>query len=585
MANWLFGQVRDETHSEESIRAYAHRIGADEILLMEAYKTVPSMSPNRFEAMNKYLYLFANQLSKSAYNNLMLTRSISSMNKVKELLRNSEERYRALFENTGAATFIIGEDLTIHMHNTEAQRLLGCKKEDVNGKKITDFISDEQVETIKENHRLRLDDSTTIRDNYLTEIIDNQGNKKECLLYIVFIPETKETVTTLVDLTEFHRIDRALKATNAVNMAILRAKDEQDLLQNVCQKIVEVGRYRMAWVGYVENYEIKTLHPMAYAGFESGYLNKLKINLTDSDAGKGLLGKSIKNGQISICRNIITDPMLASSIKEEALSREYKSVISLPLLFNGKGDSGALCIYSDEIDVFDMEEVKLLTAMTSDLVFGIKALRLRSERDKTRNELEISLNKTERVLMQTVSSLGNIMQIRDPYTAGHQKRVTELASTIAKEMNFSSEQLKEIAVAGNLHDIGKTSVPSEILNKPGKLSEIEFALIQTHPHAGYEIVKNIEFPWPVADVILQHHEKMNGSGYPRGLVGDEILIEARIIAVADVVEAMASHRPYRPGLGIEKALEEIEHNRGILYDSKVVDICLKLFREKNYKLE
>jgi putative nucleotidyltransferase with HDIG domain len=174
------------------------------------------------------------------------------------------------------------------------------------------------------------------------------------------------------------------------------------------------------------------------------------------------------------------------------------------------------------------------------------------------------------------------LEIRDPYTFGHQRRVTHLATAIAKEMALSPDQIEGIAVAGNLHDIGKINVPSEILNKPGKLSDIEFALIKSHPQAGYEIVKDIEFPWPVAEVLLQHHERMNGSGYPRGLAGGDILLEARIMAVADVVEAMASHRPYRPTLGIDKALEEIVQNKGILYDPDVVDACLKLFKEKGF---
>ena len=585
IAKWLFGQVRDKNISEECIRNYAHQIGADERLLIEAYKTVPNISLKRFQEINKHLYLFVNQLSKSAYSNLMLTRTISSMDKARSLLRNSEERYRALFETTGAATFLIKEDLTISMHNAEAKRLINFEKTEIIGRKCTDFIPRNLVETIEKNHRLRLDESAPVLKKYMIQIIDGQGNKKDCLLNISFIPETKQTVATLVDFTEFNRIDRALKATSAVNIAIIRAHDEQELLQNVCKKIVEVGKYRMAWVGNVENDGEQIVRPMAYAGLDDGFFQKLTIKLTDPESGNGPVGQSIKNDRISICRNIMSDFTLNSINREEALLRNYKSIISLPLHLNGKKACRVLCIYSDEIDVFDTEEVKLLTEMADDLSFGITALQFRTERDRTRKELKISLNKTERLLMQTVSSLGNIMQIRDPYTTGHQKRVTELSIAIAEEMGLSSEQIKGIAVAGNLHDIGKTSVPSEILNKPGKLSDIEFALIKTHSQAGYEIVKNIDFPWPVADIIWQHHEKMDGSGYPRGLEGAKLLIEARIIAVADVIEAMTLHRPYRPGLGIDKALEEIEQKKGILYDPDVVEVCLKLVREKNYKFE
>jgi putative nucleotidyltransferase with HDIG domain len=176
------------------------------------------------------------------------------------------------------------------------------------------------------------------------------------------------------------------------------------------------------------------------------------------------------------------------------------------------------------------------------------------------------------------------VETRDPYTAGHQRRVADLARAIAAEMNLKSEQLDSVRMASMIHDIGKISIPSEILTKPTHLTDLEFNLIKTHSDSGYNILKDIEFPWPVANIVLQHHERMDGSGYPQGLKGSDILLEARIIAVADVVEAISSHRPYRPALGIEAALEEIEKNKGILYDNTVTDACLRLFREKSYQL-
>ena len=176
------------------------------------------------------------------------------------------------------------------------------------------------------------------------------------------------------------------------------------------------------------------------------------------------------------------------------------------------------------------------------------------------------------------------VETRDPYTAGHQSRSANLACAIAMEMGLSQEKIDGIRMAGTIHDIGKLSIPAEILSKPTKLTDIEFSLIKEHSRSGYEMLKDVESPWPLAEIVYQHHERMNGSGYPRNLKGDEILMEARIMAVADVVEAMASHRPYRPTLGIEAALEEIEKNKGILYDDAVADACLRLFREKGYQL-
>ena len=188
-----------------------------------------------------------------------------------------------------------------------------------------------------------------------------------------------------------------------------------------------------------------------------------------------------------------------------------------------------------------------------------------------------------RAMEGTIEALARVVEWRDPYTAGHQRRVAECASAIASEMGLSKDQVDGIRMAGFVHDIGKIAVPSDILNKPGHLSEGEFSLIKEHPKVGYDILKDIDFPWRIAQSVLSHHERMDGSGYPQGLSGDEILLEARILAVADVVEAMSSHRPYRPALGIDDALKNIQENKGISYDPQVVDACIKLFKEKGFR--
>ena len=190
----------------------------------------------------------------------------------------------------------------------------------------------------------------------------------------------------------------------------------------------------------------------------------------------------------------------------------------------------------------------------------------------------------ETAFMHTVGVATALSELRDPYTAGHERRVAEIAVAIGAELGFDARRQQGLRVAGLLHDIGKITIPSEILSKPGRLSAVEFALVKGHPQASYDVLKDVEFPWPVALVALQHHERIDGLGYPQGLQGEAILFEARIMAVADVIEAMASHRPYRPGLGIDEALAEIERERGRKYDAVVVDACVKLFREKNYRL-
>ena len=177
-----------------------------------------------------------------------------------------------------------------------------------------------------------------------------------------------------------------------------------------------------------------------------------------------------------------------------------------------------------------------------------------------------------------------LSELRDPYTAGHERRVAQIAAALGAELGFDENRQEGLRAAGHLHDVGKITIPAEILSKPGKLSSIEYQLVQGHSQASYEVLKTVAFPWPVAQVALQHHERIDGSGYPQGLKGESILLEARIMAVADIVEAMSSHRPYRAALGIETALTEIERGCGTSYDPAVVDACLRMFREKGYRL-
>jgi PAS domain S-box-containing protein/putative nucleotidyltransferase with HDIG domain len=207
-----------------------------------------------------------------------------------------------------------------------------------------------------------------------------------------------------------------------------------------------------------------------------------------------------------------------------------------------------------------------------------------TERKRAEEQLQHSLESLRKAVSTTIQVMVSAIEIRDPYTSGHQIRSADLALAIASEMGLPQDKIDAIRMAGSIHDIGKLSIPAEILSKPTKLLEIEFALIKEHARKGYEMLKDVESPWPLAEIVYQHHERMDGSGYPRNLKGEEILIEARILAVADVVEAMASHRPYRPGLGIDASLNEIEKNRGIFYDDAVADTCLRLFREKGFQL-
>jgi response regulator RpfG family c-di-GMP phosphodiesterase len=208
-----------------------------------------------------------------------------------------------------------------------------------------------------------------------------------------------------------------------------------------------------------------------------------------------------------------------------------------------------------------------------------------TEQQEAEYEREAAFNTLQKTLHDVINTMAKIVEMRDPYTSGHQGRVAGLAGAIAGDMKLEDSRIEHLMMAASIHDVGKMYVPADILSKPGKLSEIEWEMIKTHVQGSYEILKDLEFSQPIAMMALQHHERLDGSGYPNGLKGDEMLLEAKILAVADVVEAMSSHRPYRPALGIDKALEEIYINRGVLYDPDAVDACVKLFREQSFKFE
>jgi putative two-component system response regulator len=208
-----------------------------------------------------------------------------------------------------------------------------------------------------------------------------------------------------------------------------------------------------------------------------------------------------------------------------------------------------------------------------------------AQRDKAAESLRLNLEKFQRAMDGIIHAISLTVELRDPYTAGHQQRVSDLAAAIAGDMGLSADRIYGLRMASNIHDLGKITIPSEILCKPGNLGHLEYELIKNHVQAGYDILKKIEFPWPLAEIILQHHERMDGSGYPRGLQGEEILLEARIIAVADVFETMSSHRPYRPSLGIDRAIEELLRNKGRLYDAVAAETCLSLIIDRRFSFE
>ncbi|MCK5262126.1 MAG: HD domain-containing protein [Gammaproteobacteria bacterium] len=422
---------------------------------------------------------------------------------------------------------------------------------------------------------------------------------KNCMIEIVyleerpleadgpFLAEERNLINSIVEMmrasverkraeVSLERLNRALRTLSATNAALIHVTDEQQLLNDICELIVKTSNYRMVWVGYLEGDDEQRLVPVAKAGHVEGYLELLPDACfvpTEVDAVCCPSALCILTRSTAVANDIQTNPQYAAWNKQ-AMQFGFESTISLPLDLRTSG-RGVLNIYAAEANAFHDEEIALLTELTADLAFGIQTVRLRLEHDQ-------SSEKLQNALVQAIQAIANTVEQRDPYTAGHQRRVAELAVAIARDMGLDEGHIKGIRMGATIHDIGKVYVPAEILNRPGKLSDYEFGIIQSHAAVGYDIIKGVEFPWPVAKMIRQHHERMDGSGYPDGLKGDAILLEARILAVADVVEAIASHRPYRPALGIDAALKEIQKNRSRFYDAEVVDSCIKLFESKTF---
>jgi putative nucleotidyltransferase with HDIG domain len=370
------------------------------------------------------------------------------------------------------------------------------------------------------------------------------------------------------------RLNRMLATLRAVDAALVRATAEAELLDEMCRVCVEIGGYRLAWVGFADDDEAKSVRPVAWAGEPEDYLERARITWADSTGGRGPTGTAVRTGEVVVAQNVATDPAMAPW-REALLGYRLESSAALPLV-NGSDVVGILSLYSGERGAFGPDEIALLKEMAADLAFGISARRDRAGR-------EFALRTMQENLKSMVQAIAAAVEMRDPYTAGHQRRVAELASAIAHEISLTDWQIEGLVLAATLHDVGKINVPAELLNKPGKLTPLEYQIIQTHVQTGYDIIKGINFPWPLAQTVLQHHERLDGSGYPNRLVGDAISIESRVLAVADVVDSMMSHRPYRPALGRDAALDEIESGKGRLYDPAVVDACTALFRQKGFE--
>ncbi len=513
-----------------------------------------------------------------------IVRDITERKQAEEKLRETSDFLENLFNHANAPIVVWNPDYRITMFNHAFEHMTGRDVKDIIGRRIDILFPAERMdEALAQIYQTRMGQRW---ETVEIPIQHANGTVRTALwnsatLYSADGKTVMATIAQGQDITErkqaeaaLLRANRALKTLSAGNMALVEAKTENELLKMATNVIVEQGGYALAVVAYAEHDPEKTIWPMAWSGMEDNHYWIDHLSWGDTVNGQIPSAQVIRTGKTQICHDIASDPVF-KPWRDGALARGYVSNIALPLSGGGR-TFGSLSIYLSEPSVFDEEEVLLLEELANDLAYGIITLRTKAEHEQYATMLRQSLE-------QSIQTIAGTVEARDPYTAGHQRRVAELAMAIAQELNLSEEQINGIHFAAIIHDLGKIHIPAEILSKPGKLKDIELMLIKTHPQAGYDIVKDVKFPWPIATLILQHHERLDGSGYPQGLKDKEIMLESKILTVADVVEAMSSHRPYRPALGIKAALAEIELGRGSSYDPMVVDACLRLFAEKGFR--
>lgn len=372
----------------------------------------------------------------------------------------------------------------------------------------------------------------------------------------------------------------ALSAFAEAAAALARAESTNLLIQEVCSAIAAQGPYVLAWVGKAEDDENKTVKFLGGAGEAIAYTNEVQVSWSDQQAsGLGPAGVVIRTGQSCIIEDTQTDDNFLAWRK---LSENFgiRSAMGAPIPDGGDHPFGVLLVYSKIPSAFAPTDAILFESLAKEIGFGLRAIERQHQLDDQIHEKELIQERLATSLRATIEAMSRTMEWRDPYTAGHQKRVAEISMAIARKLQWHEERVQALYMAAMVHDIGKMSVPSEILTKPSRLTSIEMQLVQGHVDSGYQILKDIPFPWPIADMVRQHHERLDGSGYPQGLKGDQISPEGRILAVADTIEAMSSHRPYRPGLGLDAAMKEIRAEAGSKLDASIVDAAFALESEQ-----
>ena len=368
----------------------------------------------------------------------------------------------------------------------------------------------------------------------------------------------------------------ALSALSEAAATLARADSTDLLVQEVCAAIASQGPYVLAWVGKAEDDDKKTVTVIGAYGSALEYVKDIQVSWSEFEpSGLGPAGTSIRTGISSIVFDSESDEGFLSW-RERARQFGIRSAVGCPIPDGENHPYGVLLVYSKIPNAFGGAEVQLFESLAQEIGFGLRSIERQHKLDDQIHEKELVQERLASSLRATIEAMSKTMEWRDPYTAGHQKRVAFISMAIAKKLGWTDERIQSLYMAGMVHDIGKVAVPSEILTKPTRLTDLEMQMVQGHVESGYQILKDIPFPWPIAEMVHQHHERLDGSGYPKGLKGEEICPEARVLAVADTIEAMATHRPYRAAKGLQAAMDEIRAEAGTKLDSKVVDAAYAL---------
>lgn len=384
-------------------------------------------------------------------------------------------------------------------------------------------------------------------------------------------------------LSDLQKQNWALLAHAKASLALVRSNNRDDLISGVCNAIVNQSPYILAWVGLAMHDNLKTVQVIGSHGVAADYAKGIDVKWSpDTSAGKGPTGQCIQTSLPVLILDTEND-LRFLPWRERSKPYGIRSVIAVPIKDHEPQAIAALTVYANLPNAFGEVEIQLFESLAKEIGFGLAAIekqRLLDEEIKERERLNDQLIKT---LNSTIEAMSKTMEWRDPYTAGHQKKVALLSQAIARKLGWGEERIKGLYLAALVHDLGKIATPSEILTKPSMLTETELALIKEHPKTGYDILKDIPFTWPIAQAVYQHHERIDGSGYPNQLVGDAIIPEAKILAIADTIESMTSHRPYRPGLGLEKAILQVKSEAGKTLDPAICEVACQLIEQDEFQ--